>query len=203
MHTVIRSGKRQSAAVQVHTSAAVEGIIRRINGEISSVDNQIAAALIGGTGGIVQSHGLDALGTVLGLIAVAFLHAAPAATAGGRTGTGVGVTLIGVNVYVAAVQSKVLLCLDTVTSLCCNVHCTAGDGDIALVRIRTGRFDTVSGGGGEFQIQCGKVRIHRIADPDRVLAMQAIIHSIDCKGTVPDLEIVLADNAVLAVAVDD
>ena len=112
-------------------------------------------------------------------------------------------TLVGIDGHVTAVHGKGLLCLDAVSTLGCDIHCAAGNGHITLAGIRAGGLNAVAGGGCQLQIQCGIIRILRITDPNGILAPQAVIHCIDGHRTIPDLQIILADNAVLVIAVND
>ena len=209
MGTVICGSKGHAAAQQLHIAAAVETVVRRVNGDGTAVDDQIAAALPGSAGFVIQPDCLDALGADVNLAGITVIAAtagaAPAAVSAGAA-AGIVRALISGNIQGAAVHGKGLLCLNAVC-IGINVDSTAAHGDIALsVFIRVG-LDAVSAEGAVIGVYCHRqsavVGGIRIADADGIVAADAVICSVDSNIAVPDLEIVFAHNAVLGVAVDN
>ena len=206
---VVRRGEGHAAAQQLHVAAAVQAVVRGIDVDSAAVDDEVAAALPCGAGRIVYAHRLDALGADVGLAGVAVTAhaaagAAPAAAAGGAAGEVR--ALIGGDVQFSAVHGEGLLCLNAV-GVGVNVDRTAADGDVSLAVLVGVGLDAVPAGAAVVGVhrhgQGAVVGGIRIADAYRVVATDAVVCGVDGDVAVPDLQVILAHNAVLGVAVDD
>ena len=175
----------------------------------AAVDDEVAAALPCGAGRIVYAHRLDALGADVGLVGVAVTAhaaagAAPAAAAGGAAGEVR--ALIGGDVQFSAVHGEGLLCLNAV-GVGINVDGTAADGDVSLAVLVGIGLDAVPAGAAVVGVhrhgQGAVVGGIRIANAHGVVATDAVVCGVNGNIAVPDLQVILAHNAVLGVAVDD
>ena len=81
-----------------------------------------------------------------------------------------------------------------------DVDCTAVDGDIALIRFGGVALDAVAAGAAVVGVhrhrQSAVIGGIRVADADGVVAANAVICGVDGNAAVPDLQVVLADDAV-------
>ena len=202
--TVVCGGKGHAAAQQLHIAAAVQAVVGGVNGDRTAVDDQVAAALPCSAGLIIQPDCFDALGTDVSLAGVAVTAHAAAPAAGSIAGK-VRALICG-NIQVAAVHGEGLLCLNAVC-IRIDVDCTAVDGDIALIRFGGVALDAVAAGAAVVGVhrhrQSAVIGGIRVADADGVVAANAVICGVDGNAAVPDLQVILADDAVLGVAVDD
>ncbi len=145
MSAVITRCESEVSAYELHTSAAVESIVRGIYIESAAVDKEVAFALPCCASRIVQTYRLYALSRDIGLVGIA-VHSAASGTAAGespaaliaacsRAGACVIAALICVYLDIAAVHDKLLLSLNAV-SIGSDIHCSAVDSNNAVGLVR-------------------------------------------------------------------
>ena len=214
METIVSGCNFEDTACNIHISTAVYSIIRRINCDCTACDSDITSTLPCCTSFIIQTYSLDALSGNIGLVGVAVrTHSAATPrvcrTRGRRTRTSITTALICVDCHITAVHGELLFSLNAVC-IRIDIDCTAVDGNKALcgVTVVSG-LDAVSGFCCYADAQIGVIPITtvcnqyiRVADTDRVIATDTVIYSVDNDCTIPDFQVILANDTIGVVTIN-